>query len=162
MTGITDSQRRVFFSAIRKAASEVGEDAEVYRKRIMLEELGVTHLSDVSRGPGFDKLMQRVFADAGDYEQAIAFSTATASRIRYLIIRAAEEIISRRDDWRGSGFDYITGVMVQCGILDRSERTMWVDKLASVDAWARFTEKDLRKVFQMLITQVRREKKKSA
>jgi hypothetical protein len=39
---------------------------------------------------------------------------------------------------------------------------MWVDKLASVDAWARFTEKDLRKVFQMLITQVRREKKKSA
>ena len=44
---LTPLQRKAFFMALRPAAQEVGEEPEVYRKRILNEELGVEHLGEV-------------------------------------------------------------------------------------------------------------------
>ena len=74
MKPLTPLQRKALFMGIRPAAIEVGEDPEVYRKRILKEELGVEHLDEVSRNGGFDKLMSRIWADRGDYERAISYS----------------------------------------------------------------------------------------
>lgn len=66
MNCLSQSQRMTLFATIHEAAREQGEQPEAYRKRIMAEELGVDHLSEVSRGSGFDRLMARVCRDAGD------------------------------------------------------------------------------------------------
>lgn len=74
--GLSQSQRRTLFATIRAAAREQGEQPEAYRKRVMAEELGVVHLSQVSSTTGYDTLMARICRDAGDDANAIKYTLA--------------------------------------------------------------------------------------
>lgn len=96
MKTLTPLQRKALFMGIRPAAIEVDEDPEVYRKRILKEELGVEHLGEVSRNGGFDKLMSRIWADRGDYERALSYSKGSEVRLVHLIVDAARRSLLRR------------------------------------------------------------------
>ena len=155
-TTITQLQRRALFLAIRPAAQEVGEEPEAYRRRILREELGVEHLADVSRGSGFDKLMSRIWQDRGDYARALDYETGSFSRLKHLIVKAAERIVSARPDWRGTAYDYIAGVMRQAGMIPADTPRAWCDRLATDSGWSDLTEPQLRRLLLMLQTHIRR------
>ena len=110
---LTPLQRRLFFMAIRPAAKDFGEEPEAYRRRILREELGVEHMSEVSRGDGFDKLMSRIWADRGDYERALFYSKGTEVRLVHLIVDAAKKIVVASPDYDGTAYKYVVGVMAQ-------------------------------------------------
>ena len=95
---LTPLQRRLFFMVIRPAAQEVGADLEEYRKRILKEELGVEHMSDVGNTGDFDKLMSRIYQDCGDYARALEYSTGSVSRLAHLAVKAAERIVAAKPD----------------------------------------------------------------
>ena len=153
---LTPLQRRTLFMAIRPAAQEVGDDPESYRRRILREELGVEHLADVSRCGDFDRLMARIWQDRGDYARALEYSMGSFSRLKHLIVAAAERIVAAKPDWRGTAYDYIAGVMRQSGMIDPKTPRAWCDRLAADSGWLDFTEPQMRRLLMMLNTHVRR------
>ena len=153
---LTPLQHRLFFMAIRPAAQEVGEEPEAYRRRVLQEELGVEHLAEVSRGGDFDKLMARIWQDLGDYSRALEYSMGSFSRVKHLIVKAAERIVAAKPDWRGSAYDYIAGVMHQCGMLKERPTRAFTERLVADSGWLDFTEPQLKRLMMMLNTHVRR------
>lgn len=156
---LTPVQRRTFFVALRPAAIEVGEDPEVYRKRILKEELGVEHLGEVSRNGGFDKLMSRIWADRGDYDQAAKYAISNLKRLRYRVVSAARRIVAAKDDWTGTAYDYIAGVMIQCGMA-QGRPSVVASELLSESGWLRFNELQLKRLLMMLNTHLGRIRKR--
>lgn len=152
MRCLTQSQRRTLFAAIRSAAKDQGEEAEPYRRRIMAEELGVEHLSQVSPTLGFDTLMARICRDAGDDAGAIRYATASTNRLRHLIKEAAEILAP------GHELNYVAGLMSQSGIIQgfNGERQLLASRLESDAIWASITPENLRRILAMLKTHIRR------
>lgn len=153
MSDLTATQRGIFFSWVKTAAAECGEDSDTYRKRIMREELGVDHLSEVSRTSGFDKLMCRVLKDSGEFALALPYVAGNENRLRYLVVEAAKKIVGTTDLVAASR--YIAGVAVNMRF---SRQT--VDALAMQlqrdDGWDDFTELQLKKLVAALNTHIRR------
>ena len=158
---LTPLQRKAFFMALRPAAQEVGEEPEVYRKRILNEELGVEHLGEVSRNGDFDKLMARLWSDRGDYVRALGYSMGSLTRLRHLIVSAAERVVAAKGDWSGTAYDYIAGVMHQSGMA-KGRPSILAARLASESGWLDFTEPQLKRLLMMLNTHIRRSKKGGA
>ena len=155
---LTTLQRATLFAHVKNAAVECGEKPEVYRKRIMREELGVDHLSEVSRTDGFDRLMCRMLKDCGDYSHALDYVGGDVKRLRYLAISAAARICD------GAPFDvekmlcrYVAGVMINMkySSLDRDALAI---RLQRDDGWDDFTPVQLKKVVAALNLQVRRQR----
>ena len=153
---LTSLQRATLFAHVHKAASEQGVDPEKYRKMIMREELGVDHLSEVSRTDGFDRLMCRMLKDCGDYSHALDYVGGDVKRLRHLALSAAAKICD------GAPFDvermlcrYVAGVMINMkySSLDRDALAM---RLQRDDGWDDFTPMQLKKVVAALNLQVRR------
>lgn len=148
--GLTQSQRMTLFATIREAAREQGEQPEAYRKRIMAEELGVDHLSEVSRGSGFDRLMARVCRDAGDDARAIKYSLSAVARYRHLIVAAAEKIAP------GNALEYVAGVMIQSRTVRDVRPAILAARLSTDSGWLDLTDPQLRRLLAMLKTHLRR------
>ena len=155
---LTTLQRATLFAHVKNAAVECGEKPEVYRKRIMREELGVDHLSEVSRTDGFDRLMCRMLKDCGDYSHALDYVGGDVKRLRYLALSAAARICG------GAPFDvelmlcrYVAGVMINMkySSLDRDALAI---RLQRDDGWDDFTPMQLKKVVAALNLQVRRKR----
>ena len=144
---LTPVQRRTFFVALRPAAIEVGEDPEVYRKRILKEELGVEHLGEVSRNGGFDKLMSRIWADRGDYERALSYSKGSEVRLVHLIVDAAKKIVAASPDYDGTAYHYVVGVMAQSKMFDRLPGTEGAE---FIHALGQYKEEQLKRLLVML------------
>ena len=153
---LTDLQRRLFFMALRPAAQEVGVSPEEYRKRILEEELGVEHMSEVSRTGDFDRLMSRIYQDRGDYARALEYSTGSVSRLSHLAVKAAERIVAAKPDWRGTVYDYIAGVMQQSRMVGMRQIHVMATRLEDGSGWHDFTESQLKCLVMMLNTHVRR------
>jgi len=150
---LTTLQRKTFFMGLRPAAVEVGMDPEDYRKLILREELGVEHMADVTRTAGFDKLMQRIWTDRGDYSRALEYAGGDVRRFRYLAESAARKIVGTDDALTVSR--YIASVIVQMrySYLDRDALAF---KLQRVDGFDDFTPKQLKAVVAALNVHVRR------
>lgn len=149
--GLSESQRRTLFAAIRDAARECGEQPEAYRKRIMREELDVEHLSQVSATSGFDTLMARVCRDAGDLQRATLYVTQATRRLQHLIVEAARRIAP--DDPCG----YVAGVMQQSRLAPLGDAATLADRLRNGSAWLDVPEPHLRRILAMLKTHIRRQ-----
>ena len=156
MNQLTALQRATLFAHVHKSASEQGVDPEKYRKMIMREELGVDHLSEVSRTDGFDRLMCRMLKDCGDYSHALDYTGGDVKRLRYLALSAAAKICD------GAPFDveqmlcrYIAGVMINMRFVS-SDRDSLAMRLQRDDGWDDFTPMQLKKVVAALNLQVRR------
>ena len=148
--GLSQSQRRTLFATIRAAAREQGEQPEAYRKRVMAEELGVEHLSQVSATTGFDTLMARISRDAGDDANAIKHALATSTRLRHLITDAAEALAP------GNALNYVAGVMIQSHTVRGYDQPTLAARLASDSGWLDLTNPQLRRLLAMLKTHLRR------
>lgn len=157
---LTPLQRRTFFRALRPAAVECGEKPEEYRKRVLMEELGVESLSEVSRGSGFDRIMTRVCNDSGDYATALRYSMGTFSRLKMLIVSAAKRIVAAKPDWHGTVWNYISGVMHNSGMVKDCETRDLAVRLESDSGWMDFTEDQLKRLLMMLNAQVHRNQRK--
>ena len=158
MNQLAALQRATLFAHVHKSASEQGVDPEKYRKMIMREELGVDHLSEVSRTDGFDRLMCRMLKDEGDYSHALDYTGGDVKRLRYLALSAAAKICD------GAPFDveqmlcrYVAGVMINMkySSLDRDALAI---RLQRDDGWDDFTPLQLKKVVAALNLQVRRQR----
>lgn len=150
MNGLSEFQRRTLFATIREAAREQGEEPETYRRRIMRDELGVEHLSQVSATSGFDTLMARVCADAGDAQRAAIYATQAARRLQHVIIEAARRLAPAHP------CDYVAAVMVQSRLAPVGDNATLADRLRNGSAWLDVPEPHLRRILVMLKTHIRR------
>ena len=148
--GLTQSQRMTLFATIREAAREQGEQPEAYRKRILAEELGVDHLSEVSRGSGFDRIMARVCRDAGNDARALKYSLSAVARYRHLIVKTAERIAP------GNALEYVAGVMIQSRTVRDVRPPSLAARLSTDSGWLDLTDLQLRRLLAMLQTHLRR------
>lgn len=148
--GLTQPQRRTLFVTIREAAREQGEEPETYRRRIMREELGVDHLSQVSATSGFDALMARAYSDAGDAQRAAIYATQAARRLQHVIIEAARRLAP------ADPCSYVAGVMVQSRLAPVGDNATLADRLRNGSAWLDVPEPHLRRILVMLKTHIRR------
>lgn len=150
---LTNVQRSAFFTVLAGTATLLGVDKEDYRHRIMKEEVGVDHLSEVTRTDGYDKLMCRIYQDRGDYDRASEYLTGSLTRWRHLIVSAAGRIV-RLSGYKGSGYDYLRGVMVKSGMMPDGSR-LDCERLMSERAWLDFTNDDLRNLLSILNSRLR-------
>ncbi|MBQ3098153.1 MAG: hypothetical protein IJC66_08350 [Kiritimatiellae bacterium] len=160
MKTLTPLQRKALFMGIRPAAIEVGEDPEVYRKRILKEELGVEHLDEVSRNGGFDKLMSRIWADWGDYERALSYSKGSEVRLVHLIVDAAKKIVAASPDYDGNEYQYVVGTMAQSKMFERlpgTEPAVFMHEMC----YGYYKEEQLKSLLVMLNAYLGRIKRRS-
>ena len=148
MNLMTNPQRRTLFAEIYRAANELGENPEGYRKRILKEELGVDSFARVSRTEGFNRLMARVKADQDDYMGAIRYSMGNVRAFRYLIERSARELLGAEATARAVG-TYVAGILRQMRF-SGLERDVLAMRLQRDDGYEDFTEDQLRKVLMAL------------
>ena len=141
---------RVRRENVRAAAREQGEQPEAYRKRIMAEELGVEHLYQVSATTGFDVLMARACRDAGDDAAAIKYALGAITRLRHLIMEAADLLAP------GNALGYVAGVMIQSRTVRGYDQPTLAARLASDTGWLDLTNPQLRRLLAMLKTHLRR------
>ena len=158
---LTTLQRATLFAHVKNAAAECGEKPETYRKRIMREELGVDHLSEVSRTDGFDRLMCRMLKDCGDYSHALDYTGGDIRRLRYLALSAARRCcdgapLSDADE-QAMLCKYVAGIMVNMKFSRLSQGALAI-RLQRDDGWDDFTPMQLKKVVAALNLQVRRKR----
>ena len=158
---LTALQRATLFAHVNNAAVECCEKPEAYRKRIMREELGVDHLSEVSRTDGFDRLMCRMLKDCGDYSHALDYTGGDIRRLRYLALSAARQCCDGApladSDEEAMVCKYVAGLMVQMKFSRLSPGALAI-RLQRDDGWDDFTPMQLKKVVAALNLQVRRKK----
>ena len=155
---LTTLQRATLFAHVHKAASELRADPEKYRKMIMREELGVDHLSEVSRTDGFEKLMCRMLKDCGEYSHAIDYTGGDIRRLRYLALSAARQCCDAAPlDDEAMCCKYVAGLMVQMKISSLSSGALAI-RLQRDDGWDDFSTMQLKKVVAALNLQVRRKR----
>lgn len=154
----TALQRAVFFSGIVSAAKLLGEHPEAYRRRIMKEELGIDHLSGATKTTGFDRLMQRVWVDRGDYARALDYSGGDVKRLRYLAMSAAMTIVGSDET---AACRYVAGIFSQMKLVQMAADTLAM-KLQRADGWDDFTEMQIKKVISALHIQMTRAARKAS
>ena len=156
MNRLTALQRATLFAHVKNAAAELCVDPEKYRKMIMREELGVDHLSEVSRTDGFERLMCRLLKDEGDYSHALDYTGGDVKRLRYLALAAANSICDGApEDVERQLCRYVAGVMINMKF-SSSDRDTLAMRLQRDDGWDDFTPMQLKKVVAALNLQVRR------
>lgn len=163
MNQLTKLRKATIFLHVKGAAVECGEDPETYRKRIMREELGVDHLSEVSRTTGFDKLMRRILSDRGEYSRALDYVAGDEKRLRHLALEAAKAIVRQshpvqtrtEDHVDRAACRYVAGVVVQMRMSYQTVDSLAI-KLQRPDGWDDLTAVQLRKVVSALQVHIRR------
>ena len=121
-----------------------GMERERYRRGLILQATGWRSLREVAPGEQFDRLLELVAAEAGDYEMAVHAATASARRIGKRVadvLRQVCEIAGMEFAGDVERWDYARGIMRQA-----YGRVEWED----------IGEEQFRAVFMMLDTQRRR------
>jgi len=150
-TGLTAKQAAVFWSAFARACREQGiarqEEREAYRKRVLMEECGVEHMSQVTRTDGFEQVMRRLLVDCGDYEGAVQFTNGPERRKAHMVEVCAEQVMQLMGVSPEYALGYVTGLCLQAHFAIREE---------SGNYWLDLPEGDVAAAFQMLDTHRRR------
>lgn len=140
---ISDKQRAQFFRAFGAACSSLGlcdrDEQEAYRKTVMGTEGKSAHLADLTQS-GLESCMVRFWTDAGNWEEAARWGSGESRRLVWMVRERAKKIA-------GEGYiDYISAVLHQSGIAQNR----------AVKSLEDLTDPELRKVFIMLETYIRR------
>ncbi len=151
---MTSAQRPMFFGACRRAAFNLGfyttEEAEEYRKKVLLEEAGVTSTKDLDSTDGFDACMARFAADAGKLLNAINFEIQAQNRRAYVVKVLACQIMQLKGGEESEALAYIDG------ILKRSNLAPFLPDSALGSFHLDLTPVALEKVLHILATHRRR------
>lgn len=152
---ITKSQRYAFFRACSVACQNLGLDTQLerdaYRKRIMKEETGKDHLTQLNRTTDFDKCMTRFAQDAGDWQTASKFASGDAYRLAVMIRICCQQVMQLKGypDGSDAATNYLRGILersqIACGTYV-NDSSFWMD----------ISKDSVLTVFQILDTHRRR------
>lgn len=131
---MTANQIKLFWMKFREACEAkeltLSLGKEAYRKRILREECGVSHLSEVSPVEGFRKVMMRLAIDAGNYEEAARY-TGENDGVGKLIVDCTRQVfeLAGKEGGEAEQRDYAIGIMLQSGLgqVRRNSATWWMD-----------------------------------
>ena len=117
---MTTKQMRNFWPAFARACEALGletkSDREAYRKEVMMETASASHLAEVSNAKGYEALMARLAADAGDYESASAYAGGDARRIGAMIEDCARQVFELAGSDDGDAVRYAQGIVRRSGL----------------------------------------------
>ena len=116
---ITDKQKRAFWGQLAAACRNLGitsEEKDAYRHAVLEEAAGVRHLSDVNSTTGFEAVMLRLAADAGDWARASSFTIGNTRRIAAMIEDCARQVFELTGNANGDAISYAQRVLQQAGL----------------------------------------------
>ena len=147
---LTPAQIKAFWRAFAAArAAVVPRDAETWRRKILFEETGKASLRELDRTGDFERVMHRLWSEAGDWEEAARFCTGDADRLGFLIKTCAAQIMQLAGRDESDARRYLEGVLAQSRIVHGTYT-------ASGEFWMDVPLASAAKVFQMLDTHRRR------
>ena len=149
---ITDKQKRAFWGQFSAACRNLGitsEEKESYRHAVLEEAAGVRHLSDVNSTTGFEAVMVRLAADAGDWARASAFTIGNTRRIAAMVEDCARQVFELTGKSNGDAVSYAQGILQLAGFKRAGAAA---DKAWYLD----YSEATPVKIFQMLDSHRRR------
>ena len=150
---ITPKQKRAFWGQFAAACRNLGitsEEKESYRHAVLEEAAGVRHLSEVNSTTGFEAVMQRLAADAGDWARAASFTIGNTRRIAAMVEDCARQVFELTGNANGDAVSYAKGILQRAGL----KRTEALDGKAWYLDYAEATPV---KIFQMLDSHRRRQ-----
>ena len=120
MSAPTPAQVREYGVAAARACAELGigreSERQAYRRRVVRELTGRASIKEVSSAEGYEAVMARLWADAGDFLRAADYSIAPERRLAYVVRVLACQLMQLKG---GSGADaqaYIGGVLDQARV----------------------------------------------
>lgn len=154
---ITERQAAAFWRLLAAAARhQAVPDREAYRRRILREELGIEHMSQIGRTRDYDRVMHRLALEAEDWDALAHYGVAGDRRMAELVADCATQVLELFDAEDSSNtyptFDrslnYISGILRQSG--------MSPVRIEGNDYWLDLSPDDLRILLQILDTHRRR------
>lgn len=153
---ITERQAAAFWRLFGAAArNQSVPDREAYRKRLLREELGVEHMSEIGRTRDYDRIMHRLALEAEDWTAAAHYAVADARRMAAMVADSATQVLELSCVALGLGasanldpLGYVSGVLRQSG--------MSPVRVEGSDYWLDLSPDDLMRLFQILDTHRRR------
>lgn len=149
---ITERQAAAFWRLLGAAARhQAVPDREAYRKRLLREELGVEHMSQIGRTTDYDRVMHRLALEAEDWDALAHYGVAGDRRMAELVADCATQVLqlSCADLTVASGIGYVNGILSQA-------RLSPVRVVDADDYWLDLSPDDLRILLQILDTHRRR------
>lgn len=152
---LTAAQKGAFWRGFSAACRNMGisgtAERDSYRHRVMEEETGKRHLSELDRTNDYDKVMARLAADADDYQAAAKYAVGDVYRLAVMIKICCAQIMQLRGDPVGAvtGRKYLAGVLTQAHIRHGEGD-------AADSFWMDVAQDTVLAVFQMLDTHRRR------
>lgn len=148
---LTKAQLSLFWRTFQKACIakqlNTSVDRDYYRKDVMREECSCSHMSDISRTVGFEKIMLRLNLDAGDFEAAARFESGRERRMAHLVEVCAAQLMQLQGLADDDALVYVIGVIQQAQFSCRLDGITW---------WLDLVEGQLESLFDMLDTHRRR------
>lgn len=148
---MTEKQKRAFWLQFAAACRNQGiacEERDEYRHAVLFEEAKANHLAEVNNTDGFEAVMKRLAADAGEWDRAASFTAGNAKRIGAMVSDCARQLFELTGA-TGDPAAYAQGVLRQAG-LERAG-------VMAGDAWFMdYPDATPIKIFQMLDTHRRR------
>ena len=149
---MTDKQKRAFWGQFAAACRNLGitsEDKESYRHAVLEEAAGVRHLSEVNSTTGFEAVMLRLAADAGDWARAASFTIGNTRRIAAMVEDCARQVFELTGNSNGDAASYAQGILQRAGLKR--------DGASACKTWyLDYAEVTPVKIFQMLDSHRRR------
>ena len=148
---MTAKQMKTFWPAFNSACRELGleERSEIdeYRRTVMWEAAKARHLSEVSPTSGYEAVMTRLHADAGDFEAASRMAIGAERRLAAMIDDCARQVFELSGK-EGDRVAYARAILSQSGVeAEPRHRSDW---------WMDYPEDAYMRVFYSLDTHRRR------
>ena len=149
---ITEKQAAAFWRLLGAAARhQAAPDREAYRKRLLREELGVAHMSEIGRTTDYDRIMHRLALEAEDWDALAHYEVSGDRRLAAMVADCATQVLQLADSAASPtpGLAYVGGILAQAGLSP-------IRQIAPDDYWLDLAPSDLRVLLQILDTHRRR------
>jgi len=118
--GPTSAQKRAYGIAAGRACEELGirgaEACREYRRKVVLEATGREGFAEIRSNADIDAVMQRLWTDAGDYQQAAKFCVNYERQMAYVIKVMAIQLMQLKGTAEELARDYIGGILDQARV----------------------------------------------
>lgn len=120
MSAPTPAQIREYGVAAARACAELGIGREAqrqaYRRRVVRELTGRASIKEVSSAEGYEAVMARLWADAGDFLRAADYSIAPERRLAYVVRVLACQLMQLKGGSEADAQAYVGGVLDQARV----------------------------------------------
>ena len=120
MSAPTPAQIREYGAAAARACAELGigreSERQAYRRRVVRELTGRASIKEVSSAEGYEAVMARLWADAGDFLRAADYSIAPERRLAYVVRVLACQLMQLKGGSEADAQAYVGGVLDQARV----------------------------------------------